>query len=121
MPVFEFVCNDCARPFSALVGMVAAATPPACPRCGSVDLKKQVSRFARVRSEEDTIDALADKADNANLDDPQVMRRLMREMSQEMGEDMDGENFEQMMEETMEQEAGGASDDSQNGPTSWEE
>jgi putative FmdB family regulatory protein len=112
MPIFEFTCNTCntGRKFSALVGVVATATPPVCPKCGGTDLKKAVSRFARVRSEDDALEALADRADNADLDDPATMRRFMKEMAGEMGEDMDGEDIEQMMEEAMEEEAGGAGD-----------
>jgi hypothetical protein len=82
-------------------------TPPVCPKCGGTDLKKAVSRFARVRSEDDALEALADRADNADLDDPATMRRFMKEMAGEMGEDMDGEDIEQMMEEAMDEEAGG--------------
>ena len=107
MPIFEFQCNACSRKFSALVGVVADAQPPACPKCGRRDLKKLVSRFARVRSEDEAMDALADRADSADLEDPREMRRLMKEMAGEMGEDMEWEEFEQMMEEAMEEEAGG--------------
>lgn len=111
MPIFEFHCNTCGRKFSALVGVVASAPPPACPRCGGADLKKLVSRFARVRSEDEALDALADAADSADLDDPRTMRRFMKEMSRGMGEDTDGEDFEEMMEEALEDEAGGAGGD----------
>lgn len=111
MPIFEYTCNACAniRKFSILVGVVADVAPPACPKCGSTDLKKAVSRFARVRSEDEALDALADRADSADLDDPATMRRFMKEMASEMGEDMEGEDFEQMMEEAMDEEAGGGS------------
>jgi hypothetical protein len=77
-----------------------------------------VSRFARLRSEDEAVDALAERADSADLDDPKEMRRLMKEMAGEMGEDMDGEDFEQMMEEAMDEEAaggGGAADDAGEG------
>lgn len=62
-----------------------------------------MSRFARVRSEDDALESLADEMEAAgDTEDPKVMRRLMREIGNEMGEDLDDE-FEQMMEE----EAGG--------------
>ncbi len=117
MPIFEFTCNTCntRRKFSALVGVVANATPPVCPKCGGTDLRKAVSRFARVRSEDDALEALADRADNADLDDPVTMRRFMKEMASEMGEDMDGEDIEHMMEEAMDEEAGGAADNAPEG------
>lgn len=99
MPIFEYDCLACRKRFSALVGVVADATPPVCPRCGGADLKKRVSRFARVRSEDDAIDAIADAADNMDMDDPRAMRRLMKDMASEMSEDLDPDEFEQAMEE----------------------
>lgn len=111
MPIFEYTCNACRRRFSALVGVVANAAPPACPKCGGADLKKLVSRFARVRSEDEAMDSLADAADSADLDDPKEMRRLMKAMSREMGEDMDGDEFEQILEEAIEEESSGGPPD----------
>jgi len=103
MPIFEFVCNTCAtnRRFSLLVGVVADARPPVCPKCGGVDLRKAVSRFARVRSEEDSLDALAEAADGIDDSDPRAVRRLMKDMASEMGDDMDADEFESAMEESM--------------------
>ncbi len=106
MPIFEFTCNTCnnQRKFSVLVGVVANAAAPVCPRCGGTDLKKAVSRFARVRSEDDALGSLADRADETDMDDPATMRRFMTEMASEMVEDAD--DFEQMMEEAGDEEAG---------------
>jgi putative FmdB family regulatory protein len=101
MPIFEYTCNTCAtgRKFSALVGVVADAPPPVCPRCGGTDLKKLVSRFARLRSEDEAIDALAEQADRLDESDPKAVRRLVREMAGGMGDDMDADEFEQIMDE----------------------
>lgn len=108
MPIYEFVCNTCAtgRRFSALVGVVADATPPICPKCGGGDLKKAVSRFARLRSEDEAIDNLADAADNLDENDPKAMRRLMRDMASEMGDDGDADELTEAFEEAMDTEAG---------------
>jgi hypothetical protein len=63
-------------------------------------VNRQISRFARVRSEDEAMDAMADEMEAVgDTDDPKVMRRMMREMSREMGEDFDADEFEQMMEE----------------------
>jgi putative FmdB family regulatory protein len=43
MPIYEYRCRSCDRPFEALV---TAARTPACPGCGSADLEKQHSVFA---------------------------------------------------------------------------
>ena len=98
MPVYEFVCGECGRKFRKLVGVVAQNAPPACPRCQSTDLNRQISRFARVRSEEAAMDSLAEDMENlGDSDDPKTMRRMMRDVTAAMGEDMDGD-IEQMLE-----------------------
>jgi len=108
MPIFEYYCNSCQlRKFSVLVGVSMHATPPVCPRCGSGDITKLVSRFSRVRSEDDAMDNLADMADTIDPDDPKAIRRLMKEMAGGMGDSEGGEDFEQMMEEAIEEEASG--------------
>jgi hypothetical protein len=67
-----------------------------------------MSRFARVRSEESRLDALADPSSFGDLDenDPASVARWAKKMGKEMGEDM-GEDFDQMVEEAMEEEASG--------------
>jgi putative FmdB family regulatory protein len=107
MPIYEFVCSQCKRKFRKLVGVVAQPTPLQCPRCQSTELERQISRFARVRNEDDVLDSLADDMESmGDPDDPRAMRRMMREMGSAMGEDLD-EDFEQIMEE----ESGGAGTD----------
>ncbi|GAP35506.1 FmdB family zinc ribbon protein [Piscinibacter sakaiensis] len=46
MPIYEYACEDCHHGFEALV---RHDTVPACPRCGSTRLNKQLSVFARKR------------------------------------------------------------------------
>jgi len=43
MPLFEYVCNDCQRPFEAFV---TGERQAACPACQSNNLQKQLSVFA---------------------------------------------------------------------------
>src|SRR5579872_2142725 len=108
MPIFEYICNDCHKRFSALVGVIANARPPACPLCESTALTKQVSRFARVRSEDDALEDLADETTYGDIEnDPKAMRRFVREMGKAMDEDLD-EDFEAALEEEMAGEKGEA-------------
>src|SRR5262249_28666517 len=96
MPIYEFLCSQCHRRFRKLVGVVAQPTPLQCPRCQSTDLNRQMSRFARVRNEDEALDSLADEMEAmGDTEDPKAIRRLMREMGSELGEDFD-EDFEQM-------------------------
>jgi putative FmdB family regulatory protein len=108
MPIFEYTCNDCDKRFSALVGVLANARQPACPKCGSEALTKMVSRFARVRSEDDAMEALADEAEYGDIEnDPKAMRRFVKDMGSAMDEDLD-EDFEAALEEEMSGTTGGA-------------
>lgn len=108
MPLFEFSCLDCGgRRFSALVGVVANAPTPRCPRCGGERLQKQVSRFARIRSEDEAIDALADAADRLDESDPQSVRRFARDMAVGMDDEIGADEIEALMDD-----AAGSDDDS---------
>jgi len=113
MPIFEYACDSCGRRFQALVGVLADARPPACPRCGGASLTKQVSRFARLRSEDEALESLADEGTFGDIEnDPKAMRRWVREMGKALDEDMD-EDLEAALEEEMsgKPHEGEASDD----------
>ena len=85
MPIYEFVCTSCKKRFKKLVGVVANPSPLQCPHCASTELKRQISRFAKVRSEDDMLDSMADDVENmGDVDDPKAMRRMMRDMSSAM-------------------------------------
>jgi hypothetical protein len=80
--------------------MLQADDPMQCPHCSAVSAKRLVSRFARVRTEDQMIDALADEVEMmGEPDSPQAMRRFMREMGAAMDEDP--YEMEQMFEEEM--------------------
>jgi putative FmdB family regulatory protein len=99
MPIYEYQCADCRRAVSLLVMRISDPTPPSCPRCGGAQLRRLMSRFATIRSEEDRLDALADPSSlgDLNEDDPQSVARWMKKMGGEMGEDM-GDDVEEALE-----------------------
>lgn len=45
MPIYEFVCKDCASNFEDLV-MISQLDQVTCPVCGSGQVKKKMSTFA---------------------------------------------------------------------------
>lgn len=108
MPIYEYLCRDCRRRVSLLVRSISNPGQPVCPRCGGSHLERLMSRFARLRSEEDRLDALADPTALGDVDenDPQSVARWAKKMGKELGEDL-GEDFDQMMDEAMDEEAGG--------------
>ncbi len=109
MPIYEYQCQDCRRRVSLLVRSISNPGRPTCPRCGGEHLERLMSRFARLRSEEDRLEALADPGSLGDLDesDPKSVARWARKMGKELGDDL-GEDFDQMMEEAIEEEAAGA-------------
>ena len=46
MPLFEFICGDCSRPFEELVRSASAVKDVTCPACGSTQVNKKISTFA---------------------------------------------------------------------------
>ena len=100
MPVYEYRCNQCRRVFSVLVRGFAQEMAPACPRCQATNVRRLISRFAVVRSEDSRADDLADMAgDLGDVDenDPRSVARWARHMKSEIGEDV-GPEFDEMVD-----------------------
>ena len=95
MPIYEYRCQDCRRRVSVFWRSFSEAADgeATCPRCGSRNLTRLVSKVAVLRSEESRLDDLADPSNLGDLDenDPKSMARWMRKMGGEMGEDLGDE------------------------------
>lgn len=92
MPIYEYRCRACSRKATLLVGMVAQPDEEVCPNCGSRELDKLVSRFRRLRSEDDRVEEMASRLETTGEpDSPAEMRRMIREMGKAMDEDMSDE------------------------------
>lgn len=99
MPIYEYRCNACRWRFSVLVGVIAQDDPVRCPRCGGTDAARLISRFARLRNEDDMIDDMLDSDRIGDPEDPKTMRRWVKEMGKELGEDFADEFDELLAEE----------------------
>ncbi|CAN5404469.1 hypothetical protein BH11ARM2_BH11ARM2_26590 [soil metagenome] len=108
MPVFEYRCGSCGKKFSALLGMTTGEEVVRCRHCGAEQgATKLVSRFARYRSEDDRIDAIADRLETmGEPDSASEMREVVRELGKAMDEDVSDE-----MEEMFEADMAGELDD----------
>jgi putative FmdB family regulatory protein len=108
VPIYEYHCVDCRKRVSLFVRSISNPGTPACPTCGGKHLERLMSRFARVRSEDDRLDALADPGNFGDLDesDPGSVAKWAKRMGKDLGEDL-GEDFDQAVDEAMEAEAGG--------------
>jgi hypothetical protein len=67
-----------------------------------------MSRFARIKSEDERLDALGDPAGFGDFDenDPASVGRFMKKMGREFGDDL-GDDFEDAMEESMSESESG--------------
>ena len=106
MPVFEYRCSACGKKFSALIGMTAEADDEKCPHCGSHEVSKLVSKFARGRNEDGRIDEMADRLDAMeDQDSATEMRQMAREMGKALDEDV-ADEMEEMLESDFESDSG---------------
>ena len=112
MPIYEYECQGCHRRLSLLIRTLAAAEAPRCPRCGSAELSRLMSRFATVKSEDARLDALSDPSGYGDLDenDPRSVARFVKKMGHEMGEDL-GDDLDAAMDEAMAEGGDGGGDD----------
>jgi putative FmdB family regulatory protein len=46
MPIFEFTCEQCDKPFEELVRSSNSVDGVVCPKCGSTQIKRKISTFA---------------------------------------------------------------------------
>jgi putative FmdB family regulatory protein len=101
MPIYEYRCAGCRRRVSVLFQTLSQAqsTAPACPECGSTELRRLVSRFVARRSEESRLDDLESSAlDDFDESDPSSVARFAERMKSELGDDA-GEDFDEVIEE----------------------
>jgi putative FmdB family regulatory protein len=94
MPVYDYVCSDCATRFDVFMTYAEyGSRKVTCPGCRSVNVRRRVPRVRVAKSEESRMDSLggdfSDPSALAGLEnDPQSMGRMMRKMGQEMGEQL---------------------------------
>jgi putative FmdB family regulatory protein len=102
VPIYEYDCGGCRRRVSILVRSLSSAETPRCPRCGSVELHRLMSRFATIKSEDARLESLSDPSQLGDLDenDPRSVARMMKRMGDEMGEDL-GDDLDAAMDEAM--------------------
>lgn len=111
MPIYEYVCEDCSGRFQRLVHGFNNPTDLECPRCSAQNVRKAVSRFGMIQSEEARLESLADPSALSGFDenDPASMARWAKKMGKELGEDA-GEDWDQMVDEMLEEEMSGGAE-----------
>ncbi|MCG8349326.1 MAG: zinc ribbon domain-containing protein [Chloroflexales bacterium] len=119
MPIYEYHCSDCNGRFQKLVQGFNDPTGLTCPRCGNEQVQRAISRFATLKSEEARIDALADPATFAGLDenDPRSIARWAKKLGKELGEDA-GEDWDEMVDQMLEEEMSGQGEEEEGSSSS---
>jgi len=94
MPIYEYVCQNCGKRINFLV-LNKDTFFPKCNKCESTDLRRIMSRFASVRSEESRMESLADPNKWGDLDenDPKSMVKFVKKMGRELGDEL-GEDYD---------------------------
>ncbi|HUX86650.1 MAG TPA: zinc ribbon domain-containing protein [Chloroflexota bacterium] len=100
MPIYEYRCVDCGAYRSVLVRTFSDPSDLQCLRCNGTQMRKLVSRFAVLHSDDDRLDRLADPSALGDVDenDPRSVARWARRMGSEIGEDL-GDDFREAVEQ----------------------
>ena len=101
MPVYEYRCNNCRRRVSLLVRSLSQPPEAICRNCGSKDLTRLFSTFARLRTDQDVYADILDDSQLVNrmmANDPTALVEWSRKMEgSEVGKDSEyGEAMERM-------------------------
>ncbi|MCH7662970.1 MAG: zinc ribbon domain-containing protein [Chloroflexi bacterium] len=90
MPTYPFNCRNCNKYFVVTQSYEEyGQREVTCPHCSSQEVSRRLSRVRFARSEESRMDAFADPAALAGLeDDPKAMGKMMRQMSNEFGDEI---------------------------------
>ncbi len=101
MPIHEYRCADCRKKFEVLVLRAETGSSIRCPQCGGTSVKRLISRFTSIKSEEARLESLTDPSHLAGLDenDPASMARWLKRMGGELGEEVSKDEIDQMADE----------------------
>lgn len=99
MPFYDYRCQACGKAARLQFSYSEyGKVQPVCPHCGSLNIKRRISRIALAKSEDTRLDAMMDGDSLAGLDenDPRSLGKFMRKMGSEMGEDL-GDEFNEVV------------------------
>ncbi|MFA4029921.1 MAG: hypothetical protein GDYSWBUE_001257 [Candidatus Fervidibacterota bacterium] len=103
MPLYEYRCEGCGKRFTFLYGVISDNINPRCPRCGSSQLKKLISRTRRLRGEDEILESMADSISDIDETDTKAIRKFIRRMGKELGSEL-GEDITDELEAALEEE-----------------
>jgi len=110
MPLYEYRCAECGHRFSFILPRYDSPDPQ-CLKCLSNNVKRLISKFSVIASEDSRIERLADSSVWTDVDenDPKSVARWARRMEKEIGEDL-GDEFDELVEKVESGEIDDSSD-----------
>jgi putative FmdB family regulatory protein len=116
MPIYEYFCPNCNGRFQKLVLGFSDPAGLACPRCGTTEVRRAVSRVSVLKSDDARADAMADPSMFAGLDenDPRSIARWAKKLGKELGEEA-GDDWDEMVEQMLDEELSGEAGDDEEG------
>ncbi len=98
MPTYEYRCLKCSKRFDVMMRYSEYGKKEVlCPHCQSNHVTRKIGRIRIARSDESRLEAMADPAALAGIeDDPIAMGKMMRQMGSQLGEDM-GPEFNEVV------------------------
>ena len=100
MPIYEYLCLTCQRPFQTLVLSSEEEEQVQCPDCGGKTLKRLISRVVYHASEQDRLaayDPHKSPKDDAFYKDSRNIGLHAKKRAQQLGVDL-GKSFEDKLE-----------------------
>ena len=90
MPTYDFVCLNCGQRFDVFLSYSEYGSKKVqCIHCGSLNVRRRMTRVRIAKSEETRMESLADESALEGMeDDPKALGRMMKKMGKEMGEDL---------------------------------
>ena len=115
MPEYEYRCMQCRRLSSHLFLTFSSVKEPNCPHCDSSEMRRLVSCFAVMKSEEARLESLSDPSMFAGVDesDPRSVAQWARKLGSQLGDDLPSD-YDEMVDQI---ESGEMPDDLAGGPT----
>jgi putative FmdB family regulatory protein len=87
MPVYEYQCESCKNRYTAILSIKDSDHVPACPDCGSEDVRKLVSPVAVVRSAQEKAEDRGKAVTQVDPSKPQEVAKYFRDHGSRFGED----------------------------------